>query len=63
MKATVIERQRETVGLAVRTGGGFRFFAIRSDFAHLEGRQFRRLASLYEAINVRDSTMPARRAG
>lgn len=51
MKATVVEFGRRTVGLAVRTRSGFRFFSAGREFSHLEGRIFRRIAYLYRAVN------------
>ena len=51
MQATIVEFNRRAVGVAVRTQAGFRFFAAGRDFAHLEGHVFRRIASLFRALN------------
>lgn len=62
MKATVVEFGRRTVGLAVRTRSGFRFFSAGNEFSHLEGQVFRRIACLYRAVNRTDATRPLRAA-
>jgi hypothetical protein len=51
MQATVVEFKRRAVGVAVRTGVGFRFFAAGREFAHLEGQVFRRISSSFGALN------------
>lgn len=62
MKATVVEFGRRTVGLAVRTRSGFRFFSAGREFAHLEGRVFRRITGLYRAVHSAGVTTPVQAA-
>ncbi len=50
MHATVVEAGYETVGLAVRSEAGFRFFASKRDLQHLEGAYFRSMAELDRAV-------------
>jgi hypothetical protein len=50
LEATVVELGRRTVGLAVKTLGGFRFFSVAGELSHLDGRIFPRLARLYREV-------------
>jgi hypothetical protein len=50
LQATIVEVNRRTVGVAVKTRLGFRFFAAGREFAHLEGQVFRRMASVFQAV-------------
>lgn len=52
MNATIVEFERRSVGIAVRTPSGFLFFSAAEEFAHLDGKNFCRLAPLYRAVNV-----------
>lgn len=42
MQRFVVEFERRTVGIAVRLGGGFVFYASDRDFEELDGRTFAR---------------------
>ena len=50
VRATIVEADRKAVGLAVRSGAGFRFFASDDVVARLEGRRFRSLNELERAV-------------
>lgn len=52
MSATIVEFERRSVGLAVRTPTGFIFFSAVQEFAHLDRKNFSRLAPLYRAVTV-----------
>lgn len=52
MHAAMIEYRRKTIGVAVRTTAGFRFFAASGRFAHLEGRRFKRLCDIDRAADA-----------
>ncbi len=52
ISATVVELDRRSVGIAVRTRSGFLFFSAGGEFAHLDKRNFPRLASIYRAITL-----------
>jgi hypothetical protein len=58
----VVESDRRVVGIAVRSPGGYRFFASDEDFDQLEGRTFARaraLASSVAKISRRLRRIPA----
>lgn len=42
MQRFAVELKRRTVGIAVRLGGGFVFYASDKDFEELDGRTFAR---------------------
>ncbi len=50
MQAITVELKGKTVGVAVKTRSGFRFFAAERRFAHIERQVFRRIASLFQAV-------------
>ena len=56
----VVEADRRVVGLAVRSAGGFRFFASDQAYAHLEGKTFARARALSNAV-AKVSRSPLRR--
>jgi hypothetical protein len=64
----VVQADRETVGLAIRSPGGFRFYSSDQLYARLEGRVFasaraleRSVARLAESLRRRRAA--ARKAG
>lgn len=46
----VVEINRRVVGIAVRVGGGFRFFSSDPEFQRLEGQTFRRFRSVAREV-------------
>ena len=46
----VVETNQETVGVAVRVPGGFRFFYSDPRFSGLDGRIFRRARQLAQTV-------------
>lgn len=46
----VVETNKETVGIAVRVPGGYRFFYSDPRFSGLDGRIFRRVRQLARTI-------------
>jgi len=46
MQRFVVEFERRTVGIAVRLGGGFVFYASDRDFEELDGRTFARARAI-----------------
>jgi len=47
-----VETPDGTVGLAVRTGSGFRFYASTNAFAGLEERRYRRIEDIQTDIDI-----------
>lgn len=55
----VIEVGRKVVGIAVRSGGDFRFYSSERDFVPLENASYRRLRDVERAAaNVRHVSKP-----
>lgn len=46
----VVESDRRVIGIAVRSPGGYRFFASDEDFDQLEGRTFARARALTNSV-------------
>jgi hypothetical protein len=46
----VVQADRRTVGIAVRSPGGFRFYSSDSFYSRLEGRVFARARALEQSV-------------
>ena len=58
----LVEFDRRAVGVAVRSAGGFRFFASDPGFVPLEGRVFPRVRSLMRQVTQSGRAVQRRRA-
>jgi hypothetical protein len=47
----IVEADRKVVGVAIRTPGGFRFFASEPAYVALEGRTFSRTRNLIHSVS------------